>query len=257
MMSVTAFIPALPVGKCGNNAPSTTFARPAVCTHKTHRGVHGVSARMSWRQRIVTAITIAGSLIGGVSPAIAAPPSSTEKSPVELRYDGRQELDGTEKAMSLVLTGGTFAALSVWAWKRNREDDELEQVRIREEVERLEKLKAEFMDVEEDDDSIDDEDLLAELNKRLSKDAEEAKDDDDTDNDDTDNSTGTDVNSETSSGNTPPTASVDPGANERPPSPSPSDDTRASPSSESVDILRRMWDATDDDSKNDESKPTK
>lgn len=91
----------------------------------------------------------------------------------ELRYDGRQELDSKEKAMSLVLTAGTFAALGVWAWKQNRRDDDLEEVRIKDEVERLEKLKAEFLDVEESDDSIDDEDLLASLRERIGEDQDE------------------------------------------------------------------------------------
>lgn len=120
----------------------------------------------------------------------------------ELRYDGRQELDSKEKAMSLTLTGGTFAALAVWAWKQNRRDDELEEIRIKTEVERLEKLKAEFMDVEEDDDTIDDEDLLASLRERIGEDERSEAGQEDAKEDESD-----------------------------------------------VDMLKRMWDATDDEEK--------
>lgn len=104
-----------------------------------------------------------------VSRAVAASGASSSTSSKQLRYDGRQELGSREKAMSLTLTAGTFAALGVWAWKKNRQDDELENVRIKDEVERLEKLRAEFMDVDEEGDPIDDEDLLASLKQRINE----------------------------------------------------------------------------------------
>lgn len=132
--------------------------------------------------------------------------------------------------MSLTLTAGTFAALGVWAWKQNRRDDELETIRIKEEVDRLEKLQAEFVDVEEDDESLDDEDLLASLKQRIS----EGEDEDD----------GLD-------GGSPPTETdvtdsqdspVDGDGEE-------TDAADADASPDSVDMLRRMWDATDEDKK--------
>lgn len=159
-----------------------------------------------------------------VQSAEASQPTTSK----ELRYDGRQELDSREKAMSLTLTAGTFAALGVWAWKQNRRDDELENIRIKEEVERLEKLRAEFMDVEEDDESLDDEDLLASLKQRLSE-------GDDADGDHANSEDDKEVNgndeSKTEEG----------------------ESTSDATSSDSVDMLRRMWEATDDDAKKDKS----
>lgn len=102
-----------------------------------------------------------------VSPFGRAGPCVPGALAKELRYDGRQQLDSRERALSLALTGGTFAALGVWAWKQNRRDDQLEEVRIKEEVERLEKLRQEFLGVEEDEDSLDDEDFMASLRERL------------------------------------------------------------------------------------------
>eukprot|EP00178_Gracilaria_changii_P017742 TRINITY_DN505_c0_g1_i1.p5 TRINITY_DN505_c0_g1~~TRINITY_DN505_c0_g1_i1.p5 ORF type:complete len:269 (+),score=65.08 TRINITY_DN505_c0_g1_i1:5202-6008(+) len=147
----------------------------------------------------------------------------------ELRYDGRQELDSKERAFSLVLTAGTFAALGVWAWKQNRRDDELEEIRIREEVERLEKLRQEFMDVEEDEDAMDDEDLLASLRERLGEDGRRAENDGEGEGDAGDSDSTTAVMDK--------------------------DDADA-PSADSVDMLKRMWEATDDDNKRDDKKPS-
>lgn len=90
-----------------------------------------------------------------------------------LRYDGRQELGSAEKALSLTLTGGAFAALAVMAFRKNREEDALEMVRIKAEVERLEKLKAEFENVDEDEDGLDDDEFMADLKKRMEQDTGE------------------------------------------------------------------------------------
>lgn len=119
--------------------------------------------------RVLGAVAGAIALVfssGANFEALAKTKTATDTSK-HLRYDGRQELGGREKAMSLTLTAGTFAALGVWAWKQNRKDDELENIRIKDEVERLEKLKAEFVDVDEDDEQLDDEDLMASLKQRL------------------------------------------------------------------------------------------
>lgn len=163
-----------------------------------------------------------------IQPANASQSQTSSSSSKTLRYDGRQELDSREKAMSLTLTAGTFAALGIWAWKKNRRDDELENVRIKDEVDRLEKLRAEFMDVEEDDDSLDDEDLLASLKQRLSEGDEE--DDDSEDNDSEEAGTDSEAN----------------GATDKTEDAS-SESDKGNPNS--LDMLRRMWEATDDDSK--------
>lgn len=200
-------------------------------------------------------LTTAGVILSGIRftplpihlltpPANAASANTTTETttPKSLRYDGRQELDSREKAMSLTLTAGTFAALGVWAWRRNRKEDELENIRIKDEVERLEKLQAEFLDVEQDDDGMDDEDLFASLKQRIS---EGEEDDGKTvagGSDDENNDTG-----ESSSGTG--TATLDRDSNTE------SDaDPSGSSATNDVDILKRMWEATDDDKDNNEKK---
>lgn len=190
-----------------------------------------------------------------IIPACNAASSTTQQDQQrkEVRYNGRQELDSREKAMSLMLTGGTFAVLGIWAWKQNRRDDELENVRIKDEVERLEKLRAEFLDVEEDEDSLDDEDLLASLKQRLSDDEDEEgegkKEGEDgkeenkekknvttiTDGDDDTDENG--IKGESKNGVV-----------------GDSDTKTEAPSADSVDMLRRMWEATDEDPKKEDSK---
>lgn len=164
-----------------------------------------------------------------VSMEALAKTKTTTNTSKELRYDGRQELDGREKAMSLTLTAGTFAALGVWAWKQNRRDDELENIRIKEEVERLEKLKAEFVDVDEDDEELDDEDLMASLKMRIGEeDGENAEEEDDEEEDDE----AGDEEGESSEGED---GEEEKGWKE-------GDNV----TSDSVDMLKRMWEATDD-----------
>lgn len=173
------------------------------------------------------------------------PPSS--KSTSNLRYDGKQELDGVEKVLSLGLTGGAFAALAVWAYKKNRKEDELETVRIKEEVERLEKLRAEFENVDEDDDALDDDEFMAELNKRIAKDS---TDDDDESAPDSKPGDEKAANTETDpQASGPGTATLD-----RPDAATDekqdAGDSRApSQSEEDIDRLRRMWaaESPDDD----------
>jgi hypothetical protein len=162
-----------------------------------------------------------------------------------LRYDGRQELAGGEKVLSLALTGGAFAALALVSYRKNRVEDELETVRIKEEVERLEKLKAEFeLDMDEDEDALDDDEIMAELNKRLAKDADEAAESEEGDadsdaNSDTDSSTDGDSNDG-------PSGSADACAG-----PDHSDSSAADDSASDIDALRRMWaaDSPDDDNR--------
>lgn len=231
-----AFVPASPLRAPAHPSSRRAVFRVAVCCQPPV----SPSSRRPRPARLPAALVATfGALLGafarpGASPlhlssaALSAPAAPPAK---ELRYDGRQELDGGEKALSLSLTLGTFAVLGVWAWKQNRRDDELENIRIREEVDRLEKMRAEFVDVEEDDDSLDDEDLLASLKQRISEgdDAEDPNDPEAPEDPEAESPTNEneqlDDNSESGS-------SSDPG---------------------SVDMLRRMWDATDEDSKKDKS----
>ncbi len=203
-----------------NRAPDNDESVPPATPPKSVRPRAGILAAL--------AVAVSSFFSGAQQTLAASATSETvdggSVASKELRYDGRTALEGPEKALSLVITGGAFAALSLWAYRRNREDDELEQIRIREEVERLEKLKEEFMNVDEDEDSLDNEDLLAELSKRIEgqdgEEGEDEKEDKDETGDDKDV-----------------TASA-------------SNSTEGGESgSESLDMLRRMWDATDDDTK--------
>lgn len=184
--------------------------------------------------------------------AIAASKSATATNSKQLRYDGRQELDSREKAMSLTLTAGTFAALGVWAWKKNRHEDELENVRIKDEVERLEKLRAEFVDVDEDGDAIDDEDLLASLKQRINEGTDQSADGD------AGEGVGEDA-SESSDGGDSELPEELKGTIEDPDiqfgdSVTDTLEKTAPASAESIDILQKMWDAADIEEKGEDKK---
>lgn len=120
------------------------------------------------------ALTLGGVGGRGRVGSVCAAPAKTEApaSRKNTRYDGRQELGGAEKAASLALTGGAFAVMAAFAYRKGRVEDALEMVRIKEEVERLEKLKAEF-EVDEDEDGdgeftgVDDDEFMKQLNKRI------------------------------------------------------------------------------------------
>lgn len=120
------------------------------------------------------ALTLGGLGGPGRVGSVRAAPAKTEAtaSRKNTRYDGRQELGGAEKAASLALTGGAFAVMAAFAYRKGRIEDALEMVRIKEEVERLEKLKAEF-EVDEDEDGdgeftgVDDDEFMKQLNKRI------------------------------------------------------------------------------------------
>lgn len=210
------FAPPAALPRCGAcNARAVSPRRPTV--HASTGGGRFRRARR-WGGGLLAAAALAA---GGLLPARAIganAPAATDANGAnskELRYDGRAELGGAEKMLSLALTGGAFAGLSMWAWRRNRADDELEQVRIKEEVERLEKLKAEFMDVEAEGDGFDDEDLQKALEERLGQTDADA---------DADGEKGADGEEGT--------------AEEK---------SLAEDGAESLDMLRRMWDATDDE----------
>lgn len=212
-----AFVPSVPL-PCRRSA---THLNQPVCSARPLQ-----SSRRPLPARIFGAIAgaLALAIVPGARVDAAVKASNTPSSTPSkaLRYDGRQELDKGEKAMSLTLTAGTFAALAVWAYKENRKDDELENIRIREEVERLEKLKAEFVDVDEEEEGgLDDEDLFASLKQRIGEEGstgEEAEEGDEK---------GTGVGEE---------------------------DGNSDVAPDSVDMLKRMWEATDGDKGKDKDK---
>lgn len=213
-----AFVPSAPL-PCRRVAPH--FSQP-VCSARPLQ-----SLKRPLPARIFGAIAGALALVivpgTRVDAAVKASTPASNTSNKSLRYDGRQELDKGEKAMSLTLTAGTFAALAVWAYKENRKDDELENIRIREEVERLEKLKAEFVDVEEEEEGgLDDEDLFASLKQRIGEEEGSAGEQ---------GEEGEDKGSVAVEG-----------------------DANSDVAPDSVDMLKRMWEATDENKGTDKDK---
>jgi hypothetical protein len=238
MLAKPAFVPRAPL-PCGSCARATFPTAPPRC------GLQPPARRVAAAAAAV-AVSLLGALGGGgigLRPACAArvrdqpsvsAPAASKKS---LRYDGRQELAGVEKVLSLGLTGGAFAALALMAYRKNRVEDELETVRIKEEVERLEKLKAEFeLDMDDDEDALDDDEIMAELNKRLAKDADEAAEAAEAAADDADAVADEDDDESASAGD----KTADGGS---------SKSTDADNSASDIDALRRMWaaDSPDDE----------
>ncbi|GAB0490549.1 hypothetical protein MMPV_001786 [Pyropia vietnamensis] len=138
-------------------------------------GGSGGSNRL-WRQWAAAAATALALLVSPGAARAARRSVKTKEAPVPVateavRYDGKKQLDERERAVSLVITGGAFAGLFGWAYLSNRKDDREESVRVREEVERLEKVKQEFVEVDGDDSAPDDADMMAELRKRLAADS--------------------------------------------------------------------------------------
>lgn len=207
---------------------------PHCCAQKPPPPKHKSAARAlpAFTGSVAGALAFVFLPFAGQAALAAQKPSPTPPAK-ELRYDGRHELDGGEKAMSLTLTAGTFATLGIWAWKQNRRDDELENVRIKEEVERLDKLKAEFLDVEADDESLDDEDLLASLKQRIGDTEEEG--------DKEDSSVADEAVADEAVA--PDAAAPD------------TVDADGEPGADSVDMLKRMWEATDEEQKGRGKKP--
>lgn len=249
--SVSAFVTCAPVTcrRCLYQ-PMTTSARRsrAPVAANIHMGRLAQAAKRVAAAVAAVAISLAG--VGGFpGSAMAASKKASESSTTatkQLRYDGRQELGHGEKAFSLALTGGAFAALAVMAYRKNRKEDELETVRIKEEVERLEKLKAEFENVEEDDDALDDDEFMAELNKRIAQDAAtEGRDDHEND----DDSQEKDSTADSTDPKAPGTATLD-----RPTSDGEQSGNKPSKASDDIDKLRRMWAADSPDNEDQRNK---
>ncbi|CAN8067560.1 unnamed protein product, partial [Agarophyton chilense] len=220
------FAAASPLRVAAASSSSLPFAPRFTCCARPPNNTPSPPRR--WQRHVVA---VAAAFVS-VATALRGAPAAAK----ELRYDGRQELGSSERVVSLALTAGTFAALGVWAWKQNRRDDELEEVRIREEVERLEELRQEFVDVEDDEGAMDDEDLLASLRERLGEDGRRSDADADSD---ADSDADPDAPEGDAAAGNSATAVIDKPDADAPPS-------------DSLDMLKRMWDATDDDPKRDD-----
>lgn len=212
--------------------------RPPAFAVSTSLTMQGGKLRRIGRNFAVALALVFGSIIplpGGVAYA-KQKPVTTEKTTKDLRYDGKKELSATDRLISLGLTGGLLGGLMLWAYRKNRKDDELELVRVKEEVDRLEQLRSEFVDVDEDGE-VDDEEFFADLNKRLDKpDAEAQEGDEKKDDDNPGSPTGSTAVADPETG-VPGDGGAEGGADAR-------------------DMLKRMFDASDED-KDDEKKDKK
>jgi len=89
---------------------------------------------------------------------------------VEIEYTGLRKLTFGEEAIKYGILVGIFGGGVAWSsWEGKKEDRE-EEERVKAEVERIEKWKAEFIDV---DDVVSDDDMLASLQKRMSGEGKE------------------------------------------------------------------------------------
>jgi len=93
---------------------------------------------------------------------------------VEIEYTGMRKLSLGENVVKYGILVGVFGGAAVWSYYEGKREDREEEERVKAEVERIEKWKKEFIDME---DVVSDDDLLSSLNKRLSGEAgEEVKD---------------------------------------------------------------------------------
>jgi len=116
-------------------------------------------AKRPWIQRVALGLGLGtmGVLAQPTNPAVAAPyvppqqPSAVKKQPQS----------GSAALPTVVLMGG----FAYYSWSTARREDEEEEVRIKEETEKMERLSKEFTDIDE---SVTvDEDLMASLKKRM------------------------------------------------------------------------------------------
>eukprot|EP00960_Hanusia_phi_P018592 548998-Hanusia_phi.AAC.8 len=93
---------------------------------------------------------------------------------VEIEYTGMRKLSLGENVVKYSILVGVFGGAAVWSYYEGKREDREEEERVKAEVERIEKWKKEFIDME---DVVSDDDLLSSLNKRLSGEAgEDVKD---------------------------------------------------------------------------------
>lgn len=84
---------------------------------------------------------------------------------VEIEYTGMRKLTPVENAVKYGGLAAVFGGGVVWSWREGRKEDREEEERVKAEVERIEKWKKEFIDME---DVVADDDLQAALSKRMS-----------------------------------------------------------------------------------------
>ena len=87
-----------------------------------------------------------------------------EPQSVEIEYTGMRKLTLMENVVKYGALGGGFGAWLTWTIFEGKKEDREEEQRVKEEVERIEAWKKEFIDME---DVVSDDDMLESLNKRV------------------------------------------------------------------------------------------
>lgn len=87
-----------------------------------------------------------------------------ETNDVEIEYTGMRKLTLGEEIAKYAILTGIFGGGVAWSYWEGKREDREEEKRVKEEVERIEKWKAEFIDM---DDVVSDDDMFASLQKRM------------------------------------------------------------------------------------------
>mmetsp|Transcript_5862 Transcript_5862/g.17594 ORF Transcript_5862/g.17594 Transcript_5862/m.17594 type:complete len:204 (+) Transcript_5862:198-809(+) len=103
---------------------------------------------------------------GVVAGCFARPPLPSQAG---IFGSSKMKLNESEKVSSGIATIGAGLGFVYLAYRRNRQEDNMESQKIRDEAERLEKWKQEFEQDENEDGSVSNEDLMASLRDRLKK----------------------------------------------------------------------------------------
>lgn len=93
-----------------------------------------------------------------------------EEKQVEIEYTGMRKLSMQEEAIKYGILVTIFGGGIAYSWWEGKREDREEEARVKAEVERIEKWKAEFIDM---DDVVSDDDMFASLNKRLAGEGKE------------------------------------------------------------------------------------
>jgi len=95
---------------------------------------------------------------------------------VEIEYTGMRKLSVVENVAKYGILVGVFGTALVWSWSEGKREDRDEEERVKQEVERIEQWKKEFIDME---DVVADDEIMSSLNKRMGGEKEEGVDDKD------------------------------------------------------------------------------
>merc|ERR1719183_1467835 len=92
------------------------------------------------------------------------------KEEVEIDYTGLRKLSLGQEVAKYGILAGIFGGGAAWSYWEGKREDRDEEERVKKEVERIEKWKKEFIDM---DDVVSDDDMFASLQKRMSGEGKE------------------------------------------------------------------------------------